>query len=88
MLGFFFNTPLPQDAALVKALSAAPLPNYGFNINYAANVICLQEIYITHAPGHRLTSHLFPTWFYGDSTSSRSRGVAIVYDRSSCHILY
>lgn len=50
---------------------------------YGANVACLQETHITHSSGSRLSSRLFPMWFYGDSTSSRSRGVAIGFDRNT-----
>lgn len=55
--------------------------------HYVANVKCLIGTHITHASRHRLTSHLFPMWFYGNSTLSRSQGVAIEFDRSSVFVL-
>lgn len=48
-----------------------------------ANVVCLQEMHITHASGQGLESHSFPMWLYEDSTSSHSRGVAIGLDKTT-----
>lgn len=47
-----------------------------------ANVVCLQETHIAHASGCRLASHSFPMWFYGNSTSSHWRGVAIGFNKT------
>lgn len=52
---------------------------------YKAGVVFLQETHISHDVNVRLFLRDYPTWFYGDSTTRRAKGLAIG-QRSTVHI--
>ena len=44
---------------------------------YEADVVFVQETHLTSESNIKMYSPTFPTWFYGDTRSKRSCGVAI-----------
>ena len=48
---------------------------------YRADIVYLQETHITLESNIKLYSSDYPVWYYGDTVSSRSRGVAIGFAR-------
>lgn len=49
--------------------------------HYGAGVVFLQETHLSHGTKVKLYSPRYPLWYYGDSMSNKSKGVAIGIDR-------
>ena len=54
---------------------------------YRADVVFLQESHLSINSNVRLYSPRYPSWFYSDSISKRSRGVAIGFAKETAFTL-
>lgn len=54
---------------------------------YGANIVFIQETHIAQNTNFKLYSKTYPTWYYGDSSTSRVKGVTIVFSNEVRFVL-